>query len=98
VELAPKGIIVNAISPGLVVTNALSTLDLEVQSALDRVGQRNPTRRLVTPQDLGMVTTFLCSDAAGMIVGQTIYVDGGFSLLTDYFPELERPLQLEHES
>jgi hypothetical protein len=32
---------------------------------------------------------FLCSDAAEMIIGQTIYVDGGFSLLTDYFPSLE---------
>jgi enoyl-[acyl-carrier protein] reductase III len=98
VELAPKGIIVNAVSPGLVETDALSRMNLEVQSALERVGQRNPTRRLVTPQDIGKVTTFLCSDSAEMIVGQTIYVDGGFSLLTDYFPELERPLQMEPET
>ena len=43
----------------------------------------------------GKVTSFLCTDAAEMIVGQTLYVDGGFSLLTDYFPELERSLQME---
>jgi enoyl-[acyl-carrier protein] reductase III len=93
VELAPKGIIVNAISPGLVETDALSTMNLEVQSTLERVSQRNPTRRLVTSKDLGDVATFLCSDAAAMIVGQTIYVDGGFSLLTDYFPELEGAME-----
>ena len=90
VELAPKGIIVNAISPGLVDTDALSNMNMDVQYALENVRRRNPTRRLVTPQDVGRVVTFLCSDAADMIVGQTIYVDGGFGLLTDYFPELER--------
>ncbi|MBI3168004.1 MAG: enoyl-[acyl-carrier-protein] reductase FabL [Chloroflexi bacterium] len=90
VELAPKGIIVNAVSPGLVETDALSFMDMDVKSALDFVRGRNPTRRLVTPRDVGQVAAFLCSDAAEMIVGQTIYVDGGFSLLTDYFPQLER--------
>jgi enoyl-[acyl-carrier protein] reductase III len=90
VELAPKGIIVNALSPGLVETDALSHMDMNTQSALDYVRQRNPTRRLVSPRDVGRVAAFLCSDAAEMIVGQTIYVDGGFSLLTDYFPQLER--------
>ncbi len=95
VELAPKGIIVNAISPGLVATNALSNIGVNVQSTLEYVRQRNPTQRLVTPQDVGRVATFLCTEAAEMIVGQTLYVDGGFSLLTDYFPELERPLQME---
>jgi len=89
VELAPKGIIVNAISPGLVDTEALSNMNMDVSSALENVRRRNPTRRLVTPQDVGKATVFLCSDAAEMIVGQTLYVDGGFSLLTDYFPELE---------
>jgi len=95
VELAPKGIIVNAISPGLVDTDALSNMDVKIQSTLEYVRKRNPTQRLVTPQDLGKVTTFLCTDAAEMIVGQTLYVDGGFSLLTDYFPELECSLQME---
>ncbi len=94
VELAPKGIIVNAISPGLVDTDALSNIHVDLPSTLDYVRQRNPTRRLVTPQDVGRVATFLCTDAAEMIVGQTLYVDGGFSLLTDYFPEPESSLQI----
>jgi enoyl-[acyl-carrier protein] reductase III len=92
VELAPKGIIVNAISPGLVNTDALSSLDIDVQSSLEYVRQRNPTGRLVTPHDIGRVAAFLCTDAAEMLVGQTLCVDGGFSLLTDYFPQLERSL------
>lgn len=95
VELAPKGIIVNAISPGLVETDALLNIDVNVSSTLDYVRRRNPTHRLVTPKDIGKVATFLCTDAAEMIVGQTLYVDGGFSILTDYFPELEHSLQLD---
>jgi enoyl-[acyl-carrier protein] reductase III len=95
VELAPKGIIVNAISPGLVDTDALSNIDVDLPSTLDYVRRRNPTRRLVTPQDVGKVATFLCTEAAEMIVGQTLYVDGGFSLLTDYFPEPESSSQME---
>src|SRR6266545_1844870 len=95
VELAPMGIIVNAISPGLVETDALSNMNIDVSSAIEHVRHRNPTRRLVTPQDVGRVATFLCSDAAAMIVGQTLYVDGGFSILTDYFPALEHSLQFD---
>lgn len=95
VELASKGIIVNAISPGLVDTAALSNIGVDIRSTLEYVRKRNPTQRLVTPQDVGRVATFLCTDAAEMIIGQTLYVDGGFSLLTEYFPELERSLEIE---
>ena len=95
VELAPKGVLVNAISPGLVETDALSTMNMDVSSSLEYVRRRNPTRRLVTPYDVGQVAAFLCSAAAEMIVGQTLYVDGGFSLLTDYFPQLEHAMQEE---
>jgi enoyl-[acyl-carrier protein] reductase III len=89
VELAPKGIIANAISPGLVETDAVAAMPLDMEKTLVRVRDRNPARCLVTPADIGKVATFLCSEAAEMIVGQTILVDGGFSLLTDYFPEIE---------
>lgn len=95
VELAPKGIIVNAISPGLVETDALSSIHMDIEATVEFIRQRNPARRLVSPRDVGRVAAFLCSDAAEMIVGQTIYVDGGFSLLTDYFPEIEHALQMD---
>jgi enoyl-[acyl-carrier protein] reductase III len=43
--------------------------------------QRTPAGRLVTPEDIGEVAVWLCSEAARMVVGQTIEVDGGYSLL-----------------
>jgi len=85
VELAPKGIIANAVSPGLVATDAVTTMPIDLESTLARVRQRTPTRRLTTPEDIGNIVAFLCTGAAQMIVGQTLLVDGGFSLLTDYF-------------
>lgn len=85
VELAGKGIIANAVSPGLVNTDALEALPIDQQAALAHVARRNPVGRLVTPEDVARVVAFLCSEAAGMIVGQTILVDGGYGLLTEYF-------------
>ena len=93
VELASKGIIVNSVSPGLVDTDALLNMNINRQLSLNYVRKRNPIRRLVTPNDIGKVVAFLCSDFAEAIVGQTIYVDGGFSLLTDYFPQLEQNME-----
>jgi enoyl-[acyl-carrier protein] reductase III len=44
--------------------------------------QHTPAGRLVTPEDVGNVAAWLCSEEARMIVGQTIELDGGYSLLT----------------
>lgn len=84
-ELACKGIIVNAVSPGLVETDALQVLPINQHDAVEDVRRRSPVRRLVTAEDVAQVVAFLCSDAARMIVGQTLLVDGGYSLLADYF-------------
>ncbi len=80
-DLAPQGIIVNAVSPGLVKTDAVSAFPVDLQETFDYATTRTPAGRLVTPEDVARVVAFLCSDAAGMIVGQTILVDGGYSLL-----------------
>jgi enoyl-[acyl-carrier protein] reductase III len=80
VELAPEGIICNCLSPGVVLTDALEffpSKDRIIEMAI----QKTPTPRLVTPQDVGELAAWLCSDAAAMIVGQTIEIDGGYSLL-----------------
>ena len=53
VELAPKGIIANAISPGLVETDAITAMPINVEASLEHVRQRNPARRLVTSSRCG---------------------------------------------
>jgi len=81
VELAPRGIRVNAVSAGVVETGALE--HFPNKDAMLEMGVRNPVGRLVTPDDVSAVVTFLCSPEADMIRGQTIVVDGGWSLLTN---------------
>ncbi len=81
VDLAPKGIIVNAVSPGLVKTDAVAAFPVDLQATFEYATSRTPAGRLVTPEDIARVVAFLCSDHARMIVGQTILVDGGYSVL-----------------
>jgi enoyl-[acyl-carrier protein] reductase III len=81
VELAPKGIIANAVSPGIVGTEALKFFPINVEETLQQTAARTPARRVVTPDDVARVVAFLCSEDAAMIVGQTIVVDGGLGLL-----------------
>ncbi len=81
VELAPLGIRVNAVSPGVVATDALAHFDaLKDGQILDKVVRATPAGRLVTPEDVAGVVAFLCTPAADMIRGQTILVDGGYTL------------------
>ncbi len=81
VELAPKNIRVNAVSPGLVETEALKHFSFMKDSdVIPRTVRLTPAGRLVTPEDIAEVVGFLCSEAAVMIRGQIITVDGGFTL------------------
>lgn len=79
VELGPMGINVNTISAGAVDTEALKKFPNREQ-ILDGALQRTPLGRLTTPEDVADVALFLCSDLATMIQGQTIVVDGGYSI------------------
>jgi enoyl-[acyl-carrier protein] reductase III len=81
IDLAPRGITVNAVSPGLVKTEAVAAFPVDLEETLNYAQNRTPAGRLVTPEDIARVVAFLCSDAASMIVGQTILVDGGYGLL-----------------
>jgi enoyl-[acyl-carrier protein] reductase III len=78
VELAPR-IRVNAVSGGVVETGALE--HFPNREEMLRAGAANPVGRLVTPDDIAGAVAFLCSRDAEMIRGQTILVDGGFSLV-----------------
>lgn len=81
VELAPQNIVVNAISPGIVETDALKHFDiLNEEDILERAISNCPAGRLVTPMDIARVVAFLCSPTAFMIRGQTIIIDGGYTL------------------
>jgi enoyl-[acyl-carrier protein] reductase III len=78
VELAPRGIRANAVSGGVVETAALE--HFPNKDEMLATVERTPARRLVEPNDIAGAVSFLCSDDAAMIRGQTIVVDGGFSL------------------
>jgi len=80
VELAPRGIRVNAVSPGLVETGALEYFEKR-EEMLAHYRARTPAGRLVEPDDIADVVCFLASPAARMITGQTLVVDGGYSVL-----------------
>jgi enoyl-[acyl-carrier protein] reductase III len=80
VELAAHGVRVNAVSGGVIETEALDHFPNREQM-LSWSLARTPAGRLVEPGDVADAVAFLCSPAAEMIRGQTIVVDGGFSLL-----------------
>ena len=79
VELAPRGIRVNTVSAGLVETEALAHFPNR-EEMLSWSRARTPAGRLVEPGDIADAVAFLCSTQAEMIRGQTLVVDGGFSL------------------
>jgi enoyl-[acyl-carrier protein] reductase III len=84
VELAPYRIRVNAVSPGLVETEALLHFDaMQDETVIPRTIAATPARRLVTPEDVAHLVAFLCSPEASMIRGQTLLIDGGYGLHGD---------------
>ncbi|MFZ0444854.1 MAG: enoyl-[acyl-carrier-protein] reductase FabL [Bacillus sp. (in: firmicutes)] len=80
VELAGKNIIVNAVSGGVVDTEALKHFPNR-DELLAEAGQKTPAGRMVEIDDMVNAIMFLLSDGSTMIRGQTIIVDGGVSLL-----------------
>jgi enoyl-[acyl-carrier protein] reductase I len=79
-ELGPKGIRVHAISPGPLATRAASGIPAFDQ-LLDRAKAKAPARSLVSIDDVGAATAFLAHDAARLITGETLYVDGGYHII-----------------
>jgi NAD(P)-dependent dehydrogenase (short-subunit alcohol dehydrogenase family) len=93
VALARRGITVNAVSPGLTEDSVLNSLpEAAVELARSWHKQWTPMGRLGTPADVGNAVALLCSDEAGWITGQTIYCDGGASLMDTVLPlEMQIP-------
>lgn len=74
-ELAPSGIRVNCVAPGVIDTDMVKVLGNET---LGMLAEDTPLGRLGTPEDIAALVTFLASDEAGFITGQVITSDGGF--------------------
>ena len=79
-ELGPKGIRVHAISPGPLATRAASGIP-EFDALLDKAKSKAPARSLVSIDDVGAATAFLAHDAARLITGETLYIDGGYHII-----------------
>ncbi|MBN2356001.1 enoyl-[acyl-carrier-protein] reductase FabL [candidate division KSB1 bacterium] len=78
-ELAPYKVSVNAVSAGVVDTDALKHFPNR-DEMLTAAREKTPTGRLTTPDDVADAVLFLCSSLAKQIQGQTIVVDGGYSI------------------
>lgn len=74
-ELAPSGIRVNCVAPGVIHTDMVRALG---QDTVDALKEQTPLGRLGTPEDIAYAVSFLASDRAGFITGQVLTADGGF--------------------
>jgi NAD(P)-dependent dehydrogenase (short-subunit alcohol dehydrogenase family) len=80
-EYAPQGIRINTVCPGLIHTGMADEMIAEGQAeALDAMLKTVPVGRLGRPEEIASTVLFLCSDAASLIVGHTLVVDGGYSI------------------
>jgi len=77
VELAPRGVNVNAIAPGFIETDMSSAV---LNKAGDMIAKMIPMKRLGKPEDIARVAVFLASAEGGYMTGQVLTVDGGLSL------------------
>jgi glucose 1-dehydrogenase len=75
-SLAPYGIRVNAIGPGSIMTDILKGVATDIE-AKRRLLARTPLGRIGAPEEVASIASFLASDDASYITGQTIYCDGG---------------------
>ncbi|MCS6780518.1 MAG: 3-oxoacyl-ACP reductase FabG [Geminicoccaceae bacterium] len=77
-EVASRGITVNCVAPGFVVTAMTDALDEKQRAALI---ERIPTGRLGTPEDVAAAVLYLASTEAGWVTGQTLHVNGGMAMI-----------------
>lgn len=79
-ELGPKKIRVHAISPGPLKTRAASGIS-DFDTLLSKAESKAPSRSLVSIDDVGVAVAFLATDAAKLITGDTLYIDGGYHII-----------------
>ena len=89
ISLAPRGIRVNAIGPGTIMTDLARSIMTD-RAAEDRVMSRTPMGRTGAPEEVATIAVFLACDESSYITGQTIYPDGGRLGLNYTVPVRER--------
>jgi enoyl-[acyl-carrier protein] reductase III len=80
VELAPRGVRVNILCPGSVLTDAWKAMP-DSQERLEEARRRSPIGRLVTAEEVAWAAQFLCSKGSGAVVGHCLVVDGGVGIV-----------------
>jgi len=80
IEMAPRKIYINCVSGGFIDTSALKVFP-NYEEMKKRVEERTPFGRIGRPEEVADAVVFLCGDGASWITGQTIIVDGGYSLM-----------------
>jgi len=80
-RLAPRGITANAIAPGFIVTDMTAAtaarMGVDFELMQSEAAKQIPVRRVGRPEDIANTASFLCSEGAGFVSGQVIYVAGG---------------------
>lgn len=79
VELAPKGIRVNAVAPGAIATDMLTRFSGGQAETIEYLKSMHPIGRIGTVEEIVGAVLFLCSDAASFITGQSLGIDGGMT-------------------
>src|SRR5207247_9508146 len=79
IDWAARGVRVNAIAPGYVQTELITTLSARGILDAEKLARRTPMGRIGTPQEIGEVAVFLASPSASFITGEILTVDGGWS-------------------
>jgi NAD(P)-dependent dehydrogenase (short-subunit alcohol dehydrogenase family) len=98
VELAHRGIRVNAIAPGWidVENHARAIPSYEPEAVKQSAAQKVPVGRYGLPIDVARLAVFLCSDAASFVVGQTFVIDGGTTALMSLFADFRARSSARH--
>jgi NAD(P)-dependent dehydrogenase (short-subunit alcohol dehydrogenase family) len=78
-ELAPQGLRVNAVCPGVIDTEMVARSAASQPDVIDQVVAAHPVGRLGQPEEVAATVVWLCSEAAAFITGQAIAVDGGYT-------------------
>lgn len=89
VELAHRGVRVNAIAPGWVnvENHARAVSHYDPEAVKKTAAEKVPVGRYGTPIEIARLAVFLCSEAASFIIGQTFVIDGGTTALMSLFPD-----------